>query len=187
VLETEKERLLDWSCASFPANRCVLVEESRDRQHVLVTEFDPLKGRGTLLRTVDTGGKWGHASDPHWSEVSPDRSTLALTQRYAENAPIRLIGLAIATIREIPAKGAARKVSRLHWAPDGNGFYLSCIAGKAPTVLYADLQGNTKVVFRMPIDTSDWYGVDALPSLDGRHIAIEEALRSGDVWLIDGL
>lgn len=72
-------------------------------------------------------------------------------------------------------------------APDGNGFYLSCIAGKAPTVLYADLQGNTKVVFRMPIDTSDWYGVDALPSLDGRHIAIEEALRSGDVWLIDGL
>ena len=186
VLESENDSLLDASCASLPAIRCILVEESHDRKHILVTEFDPFKGRAALLRTVDTGGKWGHAADPHVLAVSPDGSTLALVQQYAENQPIRVIGLAASRIQEIPAKGAARKVSKLNWAPDGRGFYLSGIANQAPAVLYVDLQGRTKVIYVMPISTSDC-GVNAFPSPDGHHIAIQEAHQFADAWLIEGL
>jgi hypothetical protein len=43
----------DHQCARAPANLCVVTEASRDHGRLTVTEFDPRKGRGKLVRTIE--------------------------------------------------------------------------------------------------------------------------------------
>ena len=51
VLETRN--LLDFRCARAPASLCVIFETSQDRKQLVITAFDPLKGRGKVLRTIE--------------------------------------------------------------------------------------------------------------------------------------
>jgi Tol biopolymer transport system component len=50
VLETRTGS--DFRCARAPASLCVVSELSRDGKQLTLTAFDPLKGRGKLLRTM---------------------------------------------------------------------------------------------------------------------------------------
>ena len=40
-------------CARAPASLCVIVEMSKDRKQLTITAFDPMKGRGKVLRTIE--------------------------------------------------------------------------------------------------------------------------------------
>jgi Tol biopolymer transport system component len=51
VLETR--HLLDFRCARAPASLCVIFETNEDRKQLVITAFDPLKGRGKVLRTIE--------------------------------------------------------------------------------------------------------------------------------------
>jgi hypothetical protein len=76
----EIRNLEDIGCARAPASLCVVSEASQDEKQVTVTAFDPLKGRGRVLRTVE---KEPAVSFSDW--VSPDGSTLAISKhREAE-------------------------------------------------------------------------------------------------------
>ena len=82
VLETRGEP--DYRCARAPASLCVVSEPSADGKEVTYVAFDPVKGRGNTLRTIQnpTAEFLGVA-------LSPDGTTLALSRTGEAEIHIR--------------------------------------------------------------------------------------------------
>jgi hypothetical protein len=88
-----------FGCARAPAKLCVVSEASQDERQITVTAFDPLKGRGKVLRTVE---KDPAATFSDW--ISPDASTLAISKQGEAEIHIRLLSLTGGSDREIRSR-----------------------------------------------------------------------------------
>jgi hypothetical protein len=66
----------EWSgstCVGPPSNLCALIEPTNDLRHVIVTAFDPLKGRGSESVRFDLDSSWQQDRWPLF-DISPDGS-----------------------------------------------------------------------------------------------------------------
>jgi serine/threonine protein kinase/Tol biopolymer transport system component len=179
VLETPYE----WgssgvTCARAPANLCVILESSQDEKHVAVTAFDPLKGRGKVLRTIERDpwtdfGGWG---------PSPDGATFAISKGSEAEIHIRLLSLSGGSDREITLKDWPN-LQGFDWSPDGKGFYCGSVSSESRTLLYVDLKGNARVLWQYKGGGNDIWGD---PSPDGRHLAILGDVINSNVWMVEG-
>jgi hypothetical protein len=141
VLETRN--LIDYGCARAPASLCVILEVSQDLKQLTITAFDPLKGRGKVLRTIEndpshyyTGGK-----------LPPDGSTLAISRSDESEIHIRFLSLSGGSDREITVKGWPNSTG-LDWSADGKGLYCGSQSRQGSTLLYVDLKGNARVLWQ---------------------------------------
>jgi len=169
---------LNHDCARAPASLCVVLEESQDGNQLMVSAFDPLKGRGKTLRTIEKDA----SAHLFGSALSPDGSTFAIARSSAAEIRIRLLSLVGGRDREITVKGWANLAHfGLHWAHDQKGFY--CVSRSAEinnTLLYVDLQGNAQVLYNG--SNSVW----GIPSPDGRYLAIQNYTDSSNLWMLEG-
>jgi Tol biopolymer transport system component len=175
VLETRNWQ--DWHCALFPANLCILVEGSLDYKRILLTAFDPLKGRGKLLRVIE--------EDPRVSPgegMSPDGSTFAIAKGGA-GVRIRLLSLVGGADREITVKNW-QNVTSLDWSADGKGFYCGSSSSQGATLLYVDLQGNAQVLWQSREVAGGGFA-GGIPSPDGRYLAIRGMVRNVNAWMLE--
>jgi Tol biopolymer transport system component len=137
---------LNYDCARAMAGLCVVLEETEDGRYATVTAFDPLKGRGKTLRTMQKDAT-AHFYD-FGSALSPDGSTLAIARSRAADIRIRLLSLTGGPDREITVKGWSNLAwMGLSWAHDQKGFYCSSVAAGNNPLLYVDLQGNARVLY----------------------------------------
>jgi serine/threonine protein kinase len=174
VLEMSNDA--DFNCTRSSAGLCVLAENSQDRKQLTVTAFDPLKGRGKVLRTMskDAAASLG-------AMLSPDGSTIAIGRYWQPEIHIRLLSLSGGTDREITVKGWPN-ITGLDWSPDGKGIYCGSAPGPGTTLLYVDLEGNARVVWQNSGGTGSW----GIASPDGRHLAIRGGARNSNVWMLEG-
>ena len=107
-----------FACVRAPASLCAILEASQDEKQLTLTAFDPLKGRGKVLRTI------GKDAAPRFYGVglSPDGATLAISPSGEAEIHIRLLSLSGGSDREITLKGWPN-ITGLDWSPDGKGFY----------------------------------------------------------------
>jgi serine/threonine protein kinase len=177
VLETRQAIL--YGCARAPASLCVLTEASQDEKQLTLTAFDPLKGRGKVLRTLE--------KDPsafnYGVAVSPDGSTAAFSKPGEAEIKIRLLSLTGGSDREITLKGWP-DVSGLDWAPDGKGFYVGSRSPQGSTLLYTDLKGEVQVLWQYKggVGAAIW----GVPSPDGHYLAIRGGATNSNVWMLAG-
>jgi Tol biopolymer transport system component len=179
-LVMELPRGLNHECSHAPANRCVVLEESQDTKHLMITAFDPLKGRGNVLRTIEkeaSAGKFG-------SSLSPDGSNFAISNAYEADIHIRVLSLSGGPDRDITVKGwPTLSFLGLEWSADGKGFYCGSVSYHGRTVLYVDLKGNARVLWQ----SSGMGGyVWGIPSPDGRYLAIQGEASNSNVWMVEG-
>ena len=87
-------------CTEAPATFCAVGELSPDRKLLTITSFDPLKGRGRILKTIETDP----TAEYDWALI-PDGSKLAFIRRGEREAHIRLFSLTGGKDREISVKG----------------------------------------------------------------------------------
>jgi Tol biopolymer transport system component len=178
VLETSPKGLPD-ECARAPANLCVVSEESQDEKHLIVTAFDPLKGRGKVLRTIEkepSAHSFGLA-------LSPDGSTFAISKSGEAEIHISLLSLSGSPDREITVKGWPNlSWNGLEWSPNGRGFYCGSMSPQVSTLLYVDLEGNARVLWQHKGEPDFIWGI---PSPDGRYIAIEGFSFNSNVWMLE--
>jgi len=175
VLETRN--LQDFYCARAPATLCVIYETSQDQKQLIITAFDPLKGRGKLLRTL--------AEDPtafYHIEISPDGATFATSRGGEAEIHIRLLSLSGGSEREITVKRWPNLVG-LDWSPDGKGFYCGSASPQGRTLLYVDLKGNARVLWQYKGASVEIWGA---PSPDGRYLAIPGDVTNSNVWMVEG-
>ena len=99
----------------------------------MITAFDPLKGRGKVLRTIGT--------DPTASyhvALSPDGATFAISRGGEAEIHIRLLSHSGGSDREITVKGWPN-LTGLDWSADGKGLYCGSVSPQGRTLLYVDL------------------------------------------------
>jgi len=177
-LVLENRNSIDTMCARAPASLCVVVELSQDRKHLTITTFDPVKGRGKVLRTIEKDPAQEYAG----TALSPDGSTYAVSQSRETEIHIRLLSLSGGSDREIRVKGWPNNTN-LDWTSDGKGFYVGSQSPQALTLLYVDLKGNARVLWQYKGQGSQIWGV---PSPDGRYLAILATGTNSNVWMLEG-
>ena len=171
--------LAEVGCARAPASLCVVIEPTQDEKRLALTAFDPVKGRGKLLRTI--------AKDPsaHYfgAALSPDGSTFAISRSFEPEIHIRLLSLTGGSDREISVKGwPALSYRGLSWSADGKGLYCGSYSPQGSTLLHVDLEGKAKVLWHHKGGSGDLFGV---PSPDGRYLAIQASVLGANVWMLE--
>ena len=175
-------KVLNYDCARAPATLCVGLEESQDDKQVMISAFDPLNGRGKILRTMEKDPPAHHFG----SALSPDGSTFAIAKSFDAEIRIRLLSLSGVSDREITVKGWSNLAwLGLSWAPDQKGFYCSSVSPQVNALLYVDLKGNALVLWQYK-GSSGGSSFWSIPSPNGRYLAIQAGTLSSDVWMLEG-
>jgi eukaryotic-like serine/threonine-protein kinase len=149
---------------------CVLVEQHEGER--VVSALDPMTGRGReLLRQPPRSGA---------PAVSPDGSRVAFvlgeTGRH-----IRIVPLAGGAPRDVAVSGITRLAS-LDWTADGRGFFSADAAAEGTTLVFVGLDGKVRPLWRSASHRGTW----AIPSRDGRQVAIFDNAVDRNVWLASG-
>ncbi len=163
-------------CARAPSTVCILSKFSTNS--LVFMTFDPLSGKENEFTRIE---------DPEWYlhnwTLSPDGSTLALSKKHRtqEQAVIRLLPIAGGTERTISFQPWVG-VSYIDWAADGRSLWVRAFSpAGTQTLLNVDLHGKVKPVLQESEKELGW----AIPSPDGRHLAIWEASDSSNAWLLE--
>ena len=180
VLETKAWQ--EFGCARAPASLCVVLEESPDEKHLTVTAFDPLQGRGKVLRTIDKDPSVPY--NYYLGVLSPDGSTFALSRMGEPEIHIRLLSLSGGLDREVTVKDRPNLAwNSLYWSPDGKGLYCGSRSPQGGAILYLDLKGNARVLWQLKGTGGSSWGI---PSPDGRYLAIGTVPVNSNVWMLEG-
>jgi Tol biopolymer transport system component/DNA-binding winged helix-turn-helix (wHTH) protein len=167
----------NFQCARAPSHMCLFSRFEKDA--LAFVQFDAATGAmKEIFRTTDTG--W---QDYNWT-LSPDGKLLALCReaRVSQDATIRLISLSDRTERMIRINEWAGIVA-FDWAADGKSFWASAILkGEARGLVNIDLHGNLKTVVNADKPFVGW----AIPSRDGKHLAMWQSTGGSNVWMLDG-
>lgn len=180
VLELRKWE--NYQCGRAP-DSCIVVELSDDDTRSFITAFDPIKGRGKLLRTVPSALRPGYIGNA--DDLSPDGKMYTIARDAGTDTRIQLVSLKNSIPdREVLVKGWTN-FSNLDWAPDGKGIYCGIVSPNSRTLLYVDLKGAVYVLkqYRGGRGLGLFWG---LSSPDGRYIAIPGGSVEGNVWMLRG-
>jgi hypothetical protein len=164
------------SCSNSSTHLCVIVETTEDRKQMVVTAFDPVKGRGLELARF---GANPNVQEPYCiCEISPDGTRLAAKQ--GDDSPIQILSLRGQPAQVIQPKGLVLG-GDYHWAADGRGLYVNSFVKGKTALLHVDLQSNARVVWVNHLSNVTW----GMPSPDGRHLAILGWTQNSNMWMME--
>jgi DNA-binding winged helix-turn-helix (wHTH) protein/Tol biopolymer transport system component len=173
----EADGMVNFQCARAPSRMCLFSRVTKDA--LVFTQFDAITGETKeLFRTGDTG--W---QSYNWT-LAPDGKLLALCKRVRvpRDTVIRLISLSDRSERVIALRQSAA-VLAIDWAADGKSFWASTqLPGGIEALANIDLQGDLKPVLQ---DSKPYIGW-AIPSRDGKHLAMWRSTGGSNVWMLDG-
>jgi Tol biopolymer transport system component/DNA-binding winged helix-turn-helix (wHTH) protein len=165
-------------CARLPATLCIFSEVGETEERFF--SFDPVKGQPQELVRARTQSSSYY--DFNWS-LSPDGRTLAMAKKSAAQGDptVRLLSLTDYTEKYARVPGWSG-ICCFDWAADGKSLWVSVFtnAGKR-ALLNVDPRGSVKPVLEEDKMMLGW----AIPSPDGRRLAIWEASGSSNVWMLE--
>jgi serine/threonine protein kinase len=176
------------ACAKSHSSLCVIAERTPDRNQLIFTAFDPEKGRGGELARFDTDSTKG--VEYVW-DLSPDGARIAIL-KYS-NGPIHILPLDGRDSQEVAVKGWNSLLS-LNWAPDGKSIYTSSETRQGSVLLRVDLKGSASVLWEQNGSIAPWNRPPsgarhsapfAVPSPDGRHLAIYSWSFNANMWMLE--
>jgi Tol biopolymer transport system component len=147
---------------------CVFGEPSSDGKQFRFLEFDPLKGKGKLIASID---------DQNLNfDVSPDGGLIA----WPKPGFIRFLSLKTGKTWDTKYNGSWFFL-HFDWSADGKGFFVGTHPERGgASLLYVDLQGKI-----WPLWKTTYSDTWAAPSPDGRHLAILGGTQDRNVWMIE--
>ena len=161
----------NFQCSRSPAKICVMSQQLENR--FIFSRFDPLSGDHRSFRTVEEGGIY------NWS-LSPDGSWLALVDLKTGAGKIRLLPVAGGAERVLDIKDWSGFAS-VDWAADSKALFVSSNpTGRQSTLLYVSLQGAVHPLWKVKSSPS-W----AIPSRDGRYLAIAAPSLENNAWMLE--
>jgi Tol biopolymer transport system component len=180
----EVNRPEDWRCTVPGYNVCVIAESSDDRKQMSFTSFDPMKGRGKLLRTVERDP----ALIKYTTALSPDGRTFALAKSGQAETEIRLLSLDREPDRVIKSIECGH-ITGLDWSSDNKGLYCGSSTSEGGKLVYVNLtDGKAQTLWQRRGAVGDFANaIYAIPSPDGRRLAIHCGVLASNVWMIRGL
>jgi hypothetical protein len=99
---------------------------------------------------------------------------------------MRIVSLRGEPYREVPLGDRPLNANAFFWSAEGAGWYLSSTSAAGPSsgtdLLYVDLNGHVTLVWHQPILSA----MSAIPSPDGRDLALTRSSMVSNVWMING-
>jgi serine/threonine protein kinase len=170
------------SCARPPSNICVLAEPSEDREQVIVSILDPIKGRGPELFRSNVDRVLGVIEVPP-CVISPDGTRLAIARN--PESPLEIRSLHGQLIRKIPSQSVG-ELTWLNWSADQKGFFVTRKGQGGNELLHLDFQGKATSLRKCGGGASGvGGGCGGSPSPDGRHLAIDDKNQSNNIWIME--
>ena len=167
----------NFQCARTPSHTCILSRIGENR--ILFATFDPVTGKQMQIHSID---------DPEWFllnwTLSPDGHTLALAKmhRTALPADILLFSVGSGKQRTLILHNWFR-VGYLDWAADGKSIWVNATSPEGvQTLLNVNLRGKVGPALEEKEMDLGW----AIPSPDGRHVAIWMSAASSNAYLLEG-
>ena len=162
-------------CARTPATTC-LYSAIREGQ-VTFFSFDPYKGKGAQVFQI----KDELPQLYNWS-LSPDGTTLAIAKgKWADEQPrIRLAPLNGGDEKWLTVQGWAG-IASLDWAADSKSLWAASTGEEENALLNIDLQGHARPVWRPKKLQVGW----AIPSRDGKYLALHVRSGSANAWMLE--
>jgi len=158
--------IVDLQCARAPSRLCLALKVGRGE--TVFYPFDPTTGREKEFRLPYGGG----------GSLSPDGSQLAFPEFNEKLGRIRFFSLATNQWRDVVVKGRSGFKS-FDWSPDGKTMFVAASnSGDTASLLEIDSQGNARELLQGQID---W----AIPSPDGHYLAVNEAVGTNNVWMLE--
>jgi len=165
-----------FSCARPPSNMCVIAEVTDDHKQMVVSAFDPIKGRGPELARFDLDRDVDVYVDVLICDLSPDATQLAIMR--SPESPIEIHSLRGQPTYVIPSQKLG-KIVWIKWAADRKGLFVTRQVQGGSEILYVDLQGNTRSLYTCVKGCYGW------PSPDGRRLAINDTKQSSNMWMME--
>jgi Tol biopolymer transport system component len=168
----QKPAIINIQCARSPSQLCLLTTLVGGSAKFF--SFDSQNGENHELFSYQV------TDNPNWS-LSADGLQLALN--LPPGAPtISLMSLTDKKVHQVQIKGSAR-ISSLDWAGDNRNIFAAGITtGGIPAIWDVDSDGNSRIVLDGDRRTPFWW---ALPSPDGRYLAVEKVTGENNVWMAE--
>jgi len=160
------------ACGKPSSNICVIAERTPDRKQVVFSPVDALKGRGPILI------RWNIDPDVDFLvfAVSPEGTRVAVSASV--HGPIHVLSLRGQPEQVIPTEF---NNGEFHWAADGKGLYVPDDLKSKSVLWYLGVNGSKHIVWQSAGGGWTW----AVPSPDGRHLAIASVSTSGNAWMME--
>jgi Tol biopolymer transport system component len=162
------------TCSRSASGVCVLAEPSDDRQQAIVTSLDALKGRGAELARFPLDPN----NNDWFVDLSPDGTRLATMM--TPTSPIKILSLRHGSTQQVNVKGWSNFLG-FRWAADGRFLFVVSGPRGQRTLLHVDLQGNAQVLW----EGSGSADTLAIPSRDGRRLAISNWTTDSNIWMME--
>jgi Tol biopolymer transport system component len=177
-LVLEASGVSNQQCAHLPSTVCVLSRFEPGRERFFY--FDPEKGMGAEITKAEINSI--NAYDFNWS-LSPDGQMLAMARREGihDQPAMQILPLGDGAEKTIPVPGWAG-VGSVDWAADSKSIWATGYAsGGGKTLVNVALTGRVRPVLTEKEMTLGW----AIPSPDGKHLAIWKAHGDSNVWMLE--
>jgi DNA-binding winged helix-turn-helix (wHTH) protein/Tol biopolymer transport system component len=156
-------------CAHLPSTVCLYSIKKGNTSETF--QFDVRSGKSTPPSQIDP--------DCNWS-LSPDGSQRAIVAKSSDEGTIRLRSTSTGKTRDLVVKGW-KGLKNVDWAADGKRLVVSWGNHERDSALLSvTLDGRASVLLR-----SNNYILYAIPSPDGRSLAIAEGSGTRNVWQIE--
>jgi DNA-binding winged helix-turn-helix (wHTH) protein/Tol biopolymer transport system component len=162
-------------CSREPSSVCIYSMMSEGQ--LTFFTFDPFQGQGSQLLQI----KDDIPQLYNWS-LSPNGTTLAIAKgKWADEEP---------RIHLVPVKGGPDRwltisgwpgIASLDWTADSKALWATSVREEGNALLHIDLEGHARSVWRPRKMTVGW----AIPSRDGRSLALLVSSGSANVWMAE--
>jgi Tol biopolymer transport system component/DNA-binding winged helix-turn-helix (wHTH) protein len=161
-------------CSRVPASLCIYSVAANGA--LTFFRFDPFQGKGSQVYQI----KDDLPELYNWS-LSPDGATLAIAKgKWGDELPrIHLVPVQGGADRWLNVAGTQGMAS-LDWAADSKGLWASTV-NEENVLLHIDLQGHAVQAWSPKKMCVGW----AIPSRDGRSVAILVSSGSANVWMVE--
>jgi Tol biopolymer transport system component len=171
----EAPGIFDVECARFPSRLCMYGQIQAGQARFFT--FDPMKGKGVELsgaKVKADGFNWSFSPDGKYFAWPSNRTTL-------NEFGVRIFSVTGEWKRDIAVPGWV-EIYGLDWAPDLMSLWACArdTRGKS-ALLNFGLDGKVRTMLSNSNLNLEW----AIPSPDGRHLAIVEDSNTSNVWLLE--
>ena len=171
----EANWITNHQCARAPSKMCIY-SVAGDNELTFFT-FDVFKGKGSQILQI----KDDIPQLYNWS-LSPDGAMLAIAKgKWGDESPrIHLVSLIGGGDRWLAIDGWLGLAS-LDWAADSRSLWAASGGEEENALLNIDMQGHVRPVWRPRKNSVGW----AIPSRDGRYLALHVGSSSANAWMLE--
>ena len=166
-----------FSCARPPATFCVVAEQTEDQKQMVVTAFDPERGRLREIAKFDLDRPINLWRDNLICSLSPDGQHLAIARKPEGALEIYSLN---GKLEKVIERRDSSRLWLVTWAPGGDGFFVTRFTTEGSQFSFMDRMGNMTSLRKC---SSGACGGVASP--DGKRLAYSDPIPDNNIWMME--